>query len=352
MKSLRTVDWTHYIQRESVLYLFIVNPFNHHQKLKEVTGYGLSHQLYIYEKPKGIFYMSAKELKESEIHLFSLIKEDSKNVLAWSKEGERYNQIARNFLKKKTENYAEAAELFENVLFYGTILPFRVLAALDRAKSNGVDLREFKEIQRAFESLRSKSIYPHLLDDVFPHFWKAASNKLAVDWHLCSAMTNAEMYDLIERNKLPNIRELKQRSEWCAIWEENGTTKFSYDRDLPLKLGIEKQIHTPDGELRGRTAYPGHVRGRVCIINKMEHSKQFKEGDILVSINTNPSLTPIIKKCSAIVTDEGGMGCHAAIIAREFKIPCVVGTGHATRAFKDGDIVEVDATNGIIKKLN
>jgi pyruvate,water dikinase len=67
---------------------------------------------------------------------------------------------------------------------------------------------------------------------------------------------------------------------------------------------------------------------------------------------TSPDMTPILKKCVAIVTDEGGMLCHASHVAREFGIPAIVGTKNATKMLKDGDIVEVDSKNGIVRKLN
>lgn len=76
-----------------------------------------------------------------------------------------------------------------------------------------------------------------------------------------------------------------------------------------------------------------------------------KEKDILVSFATNPNLMPAIRKAAAIVTDEGGLTCHAAIVSRELGIPCVVGTKIVTQILKDGDKVEVDARKGIVKKL-
>lgn len=79
--------------------------------------------------------------------------------------------------------------------------------------------------------------------------------------------------------------------------------------------------------------------------------KKFQTGDIIVSINTNPSLLPMLTKCKAIVTNDGGLLCHAAIISREMNIPCIIGTKIATKAFKDGDIVEVDANKGIVRKI-
>ena len=78
---------------------------------------------------------------------------------------------------------------------------------------------------------------------------------------------------------------------------------------------------------------------------------KMKPGDILVSKATNPNVVPAMKIAGAIITDEGGITCHAAIISRELKIPCVIGTKIATQVLKDGDKVEVDANNGIIKKL-
>ena len=79
--------------------------------------------------------------------------------------------------------------------------------------------------------------------------------------------------------------------------------------------------------------------------------EKFKRGDILVSPATNPNILPVMKIAAAIITDEGGITCHAAIVSREFKIPCVVGTKIATKVLKDGDLVEVDAEKGVVRKL-
>ena len=78
---------------------------------------------------------------------------------------------------------------------------------------------------------------------------------------------------------------------------------------------------------------------------------ELKEGEILVTHMTTPDFVPAMRRAAAIVTDEGGVTCHAAIIARELKKPCVVGTKHATQIFKDGDMVEVDANAGIVRKV-
>lgn len=74
-----------------------------------------------------------------------------------------------------------------------------------------------------------------------------------------------------------------------------------------------------------------------------------QKGDILVAVMTRPDYIVGIKKAAAIVTDEGGITCHAAIVAREIGIPCVIATKIATKVLKDGDLVEVNANHGVVK---
>ena len=77
-----------------------------------------------------------------------------------------------------------------------------------------------------------------------------------------------------------------------------------------------------------------------------------KKGDIFVSHMTNPDLVSGMKIAGAIVTETGGITCHAAIVSLELGKPCVIGTKIATRIFKEGDIIEVDAEQGIVKKIS
>lgn len=104
-------------------------------------------------------------------------------------------------------------------------------------------------------------------------------------------------------------------------------------------------------ELKGSTARRGKSTGTVRIINTHEDMGKMRDGDILVSIATTPSVVPAMKMAAAIATDEGGLTCHAAIVSRELGIPCVVGLKVATAVFKDGDLVEVDADKGVVRKV-
>lgn len=93
------------------------------------------------------------------------------------------------------------------------------------------------------------------------------------------------------------------------------------------------------------------ARGTVKIILKSEDFRKMKKGEILVTDETDATFLPVMKLAKAIITDEGGVLCHAAIAARELKKPCVVGTKIATHVLKDGDLIEVDADKGFIKIL-
>jgi len=98
--------------------------------------------------------------------------------------------------------------------------------------------------------------------------------------------------------------------------------------------------------ISGQTACPGQASGRVCLILRRSEMNNIKEGDILVTTMTTPDFLPAMKRAAAFVTDEGGVTCHAAIIAREMKKPCVIGTRVATKLLQDGDRVTVDADKG------
>lgn len=114
--------------------------------------------------------------------------------------------------------------------------------------------------------------------------------------------------------------------------------------------GAEAKVEPTKAKIlaKGLPASPGLVSGRARILLHLHQAKDFQKGDILVTKMTDPDWVPIMKMASAIVTDEGGMTSHAAIVSRELGIPAVVGTGNATSVIKDGQIITVDAYRGVI----
>lgn len=101
--------------------------------------------------------------------------------------------------------------------------------------------------------------------------------------------------------------------------------------------------------LKGTAASLGTIKGRVKILHNPSESHKVKKGDILVVEMTDPLYMHAMMKAGGIITNIGGVLSHAAIVSRELKIPCIVGTENATEIFKDGQLVVLDATKGEVR---
>jgi len=140
-----------------------------------------------------------------------------------------------------------------------------------------------------------------------------------------------------------------QDIEWAL---EEGKLYIVQSRAVTT-LGL-KEKHKEKNELKGKViaegipASPGIGKGHVEIVHGPEDLYKVKKGDVLVTVMTNPDMVPAMTKAAAIVTDEGGMTSHAAIVSREMGVPCVVGTDKITEIVKDGDNITVDGTNGLV----
>jgi len=112
-----------------------------------------------------------------------------------------------------------------------------------------------------------------------------------------------------------------------------------------------KEVNLKIKEIKGTPAARGNVIGEIIIILGTNDFGKMKDGAIMVSEMTRPDYVSAVKRAAAVITDEGGITCHAAIVSRELNIPCIVGTKIATKVLKDGDSVEVDANTGVIRIL-
>lgn len=148
--------------------------------------------------------------------------------------------------------------------------------------------------------------------------------------------------------------ELQKRRPGCYCYMQDGQEQFVTGKDYEnifkihhKEISIEKNV-----ELRGMTASLGTALGEVRVCTTMESLGDFPEGAVLVAHMTRPEYAPAMKKAAAIITDEGGITSHAAIVSRELGVPCIIGTKNATKVFKDGDTVEVRANHGFVRKIN
>jgi pyruvate,water dikinase len=114
-------------------------------------------------------------------------------------------------------------------------------------------------------------------------------------------------------------------------------------------LGVPPEPSRDPDVITGTGASPGTVRGRAKVVHKLSEAGKVHSGDILVCELTMPAWTPLFSTVSAVVSDTGGLLSHSAIVAREYRIPCVVGTIVGTSAIADGMLLTVDGSRGIVR---
>ncbi|MBI2430995.1 MAG: hypothetical protein HYV39_03210 [Candidatus Levybacteria bacterium] len=154
---------------------------------------------------------------------------------------------------------------------------------------------------------------------------------------------NKKIKDLISQRKKGFVMYLdKNKKTVCLEGDYVNQTLALF------KLQNEEIKHH---ELTGKVASLGHVKGKAVIVKGIKDLNKVEVGNILVAVTTHPDYVPAMRRALAIVTDEGGITSHAAIVSREFSIPCIVGTKHATKVIKNNAMIDVDAINGKITIL-
>ncbi len=142
------------------------------------------------------------------------------------------------------------------------------------------------------------------------------------------------------------------REQSVYYWDEDGQdVAYGKDAALVKHAILPKDAIEDVADFRGLTASPGKATGRVRIIKSVKEIATMQKGEVLVTVMTRPDYVPAMKKAVAIVTNEGGITSHAAIVSRELKIPCIIGTKIATEVLKDGELVEVNANHGVVRRL-
>lgn len=173
-------------------------------------------------------------------------------------------------------------------------------------------------------------------------YWSQIATQHGLKYEDLLYLTFDEIMILSEKGICPDF-EVRKR-HYCY---ENISGTSSVSQKKKLEEGFSDITF-----FEGRVAYSGKVRGVAKTILRDEDISKIQEGDILVATMTLPSYILGMQKAVAIITDDGGITCHAAIVARELKKPCIIGTKIATRVLKDGDLVEVDAERGVVRILN
>src|SRR3989339_626624 len=256
-------------------------------------------------------------------------------------------------LKSSLEDYSlvkksEQSKLEKNATFYKRKLlkQRKSYPEIEKRLQLACELMYWKN-QRLDVMFKSDFLIHPLLENI--------AAKMQLGFHELVYLRYGEILKWFKTGKLPKKQELAKRIKNYALYLKNGSITLLTNEKVYPRLASEKAfraIRVSSKLIKGDIACRGKVKGNVRIVLVTEDIQYVKRGEILVTPMTRPDMILGMAKAAAFVTDHGGMLSHAAIVAREMKKPCIVGTQNATKLLKTGMFVEVDANNGIVKVLN
>jgi phosphohistidine swiveling domain-containing protein len=175
------------------------------------------------------------------------------------------------------------------------------------------------------------------------------ANRMSINLQELVFLTYGEIEHWFTTNSLPVDKSaIEERAKGYDYLVDGGRVSISTEFELD-----ETSIEAGEvREIRGETANPGKAEGPVKIVSGMDDISKINKGDILVTSMTRPEMIMALEKAAAFVTDQGGRLCHAAIVSREMNKPCITGTEVATKVLKDGQRVQVDADQGIVRLID
>jgi len=194
----------------------------------------------------------------------------------------------------------------------------------------------------------------------FNNFYNEVAKRTGLERKDVSFLWDDELNELLKEKIKITSAQIEKKRKFCVAVSLSklvdakqyyiGNSARNY-YELISKKSNKQQNILFQNIIKGTIASTGMATGTVKVIGSASEVQKVKKGDILVAGMTSPKYMPAILNSSTIITDDGGLTCHAAIIARELKKPCIIGTKIATSVFHDGDLVEVDANKGIIEVI-
>ena len=307
-------------------------------------GKGLNEVFIVYKNGIAFSRLQEDQYHQLGVHLVNRAK-DIAFVRKWSDTFKESADKVRKEISISVEEYIKnLPELLKHYQLYGahnvaTKIAFDIGhdKLSNEAKNLLEDARLYSETFYKDDALMIESVLRYL------------SEETGYPYDEMFMLTYDELNSYLKAGMMPPHEELRARHVSSGIYctKDEMTVLFTKDMEDVERSRVGNSNNT---EIAGRIAYKGVVRGRCRIVLEYKNSK-FENGEILVTGMTDPHFTDLMKKAAAIVTDGGGMLSHAAIVARELRIPCVIATKIATQVLRDNDFVEVDADTGVVRIL-
>ncbi|HEY4515824.1 MAG TPA: PEP/pyruvate-binding domain-containing protein [Candidatus Paceibacterota bacterium] len=273
----------------------------------------------------------------------------------WEKElGIGYKTVVQNSLGESyvdKKSHIKIVEILENKSIKDAEVYIKKMNDLGDKLTKEIRSDSFKDFTEEFSAMMA---YFFIIKVIFETRYAESSleeQKIIEKWRNNSKLFNAlDLYYQIYPEK-----DVVIQKGWSWVYEDgflNLKNKIiSFSKKNKRKVEFEEGRSKTMRIIKGNSAYKGIVRGKVRLILLEKDKALMQEGEIIVAPMTTVDFFPIMKKAIAFVTNEGGITSHAAIVARELKKPCIIGTKIATEVLKTGMFIEVDADNGVVRIL-
>jgi phosphohistidine swiveling domain-containing protein len=342
-------DWEVFIARPFPFFIVPVWQYCYGEFISEINkeDFNFNDGIYLQED-NGIIrnYRRKRDLEKLKDILAKYVREDREYIKELFFKAKTLNNLAKKYLE---EGYDFDGSVKDSIDFVCRATIFS--AILPRFTSDGMEKNniEDEEIQKLVDELRSETYYPQILSEiVYPVTERKLQSLGAEDPEEYRKSISLEEILSEDLSGVKDRLERFSKGEKFIYLVQDGNREMNWYESAEEYIDGKKEIQQ---SVKGQIAYPGVVKGKVHVCLTLDGSdvKDFQKGDILVSINSSPNLMHLIENAGALITDEGGITCHASIVSRELKTPCIIGTKNSTKVFKTGDQVEVDADNGIVK---
>jgi len=330
--------------REKTLFYFTMWNDSDRKGYSDYLDYTVKNNLFIVKptSQKGSVWYDLNEFAEIERKTKALVTDQSFVASLKSRLDEEWVVLFPYLNKEKVVRSGEELEYYYTHLVSWWSAMNTAFGIPDMAEAD-------ETTKQLFLSYRTESEkYTEQMNKVFIQFW---NEKFPEYENLTFFISPKEAIEVVNGNT-KIIENIQNRKEGCLFLNEKIYPIEQLGDVLSLNnLVLEKVEAEGVSEIKGSVAYKvdGVVTGKARLISGFKDMYDFQQGEILVTEMTNPDYVPIMKLAVAIVTNEGGIICHAAIASRELKVPCVIGTKIATTVIKTGDTLEVDTSSGIIK---
>lgn len=334
---------------------------------------------YVYKEQIDLLNIAKKIVKNNEIKdIFIETGNEQKIIEDLIRIDEKiYNQILKHFKNYRWLSYLYREPAYKFNYYISRLRDLakdeisisRLLSRYKDGKTKTLDVRKIilKELDfnkkdlAILEFARGLSYIRELRKSVLSHgtfclrkIYVELSKRHNVTLEQIRMMDFNEITQAINENKF-DIDNLNKRIKQALFYYERGQEKEILTGDEAGKfmqgIVIDKDEVEESEDIEGTIASSGKVQGLARIVNNIEDVKKIKTGEILVVKTADFNLSQAINKVAGIISECGGLTCHAAIAAREINVPCLVGAEDASKLLKDGDEIELDAQKGVIKKL-